>query len=145
MQKHKWYNEIVAWASGAEIEYYAYGIWRDWNAQVGWFEDYEYRIKPQPKPEAIEDILLWLVRHRGYMDLDSYTLDVLLKNFMNDFDCKDERIVLSDTQPKPDAYLYVYQNPDLRRGVSMYKEEYKGLVYTQESYIGKIKLEVDDE
>lgn len=21
MQKHKWYNEIVAWASGAEIEF----------------------------------------------------------------------------------------------------------------------------
>ena len=49
MSKHKWYNEIVAWASGAEIEFKGRdGIWDDapnpnWNASV------EYRIKPYPK------------------------------------------------------------------------------------------------
>ena len=51
VQKHKWYNEIVAWASGAEIEQY--------HSILGWiafdghrdhfFEANEYRIKPQPK------------------------------------------------------------------------------------------------
>ena len=49
MTKHKWYNEIVAWASGAEIEYCSYDIWDDWNEDIGWYEGYEYRIKPQPK------------------------------------------------------------------------------------------------
>ena len=50
VQKHKWYNEIVAWASGAEIEQY--------HSILGWiafdghrdhfFEANDYRIKPQP-------------------------------------------------------------------------------------------------
>lgn len=49
VQKHKWYNEIVAWASGAEIEYYSNSVWLPWHEHVGWFDEYEYRIKPQPK------------------------------------------------------------------------------------------------
>jgi hypothetical protein len=50
--KHKWHKEIKAWADGAEIE-------AKWNVtQSGWFVDpiprwnndeWEYRIKPQPK------------------------------------------------------------------------------------------------
>jgi hypothetical protein len=47
--KHKWYNEIVAWANRAEIES---------NGGCGWFrdaspdwndDDYEFRIKPSVK------------------------------------------------------------------------------------------------
>lgn len=56
MQKHKWYNEIVAWASGAEIEYYDSGVnnWRD-KTFPDWFENYQYRIKPQPvEPQYIK-------------------------------------------------------------------------------------------
>lgn len=50
MSKHKWYNEIVAWASGAEIEFYNGSIlgWVDKNHEE-WFEKYQYRIKPYPK------------------------------------------------------------------------------------------------
>jgi hypothetical protein len=49
MAQHKWYNEIVAWANGAEIES---------NGGCGWFrdaspdwndDDYEFRIKPSDK------------------------------------------------------------------------------------------------
>jgi len=51
-KRHKWYNEIVAWASGAEIESYAGlgdEIWDDepypdWNHTV-----LKFRIKPTPK------------------------------------------------------------------------------------------------
>ena len=55
MQKHKWYNEIVAWAAGAEIQF------KDSHDRNEWFDctdneptwetvDFlEYRIKPQPK------------------------------------------------------------------------------------------------
>jgi hypothetical protein len=47
--QHKWHKEIKAWADGAEIES---------NGGCGWFrdaspdwndDDYEFRIKPQPK------------------------------------------------------------------------------------------------
>jgi len=52
VQKHKWYNEIVAWASGVEIEtkHLETGEWIT-LVQPYWYEDneYEYRIKPQPK------------------------------------------------------------------------------------------------
>jgi hypothetical protein len=47
--QHKWHKEIKAWADGAEIEYCSYKVWSDWNEHIGWFVDYEYRIKPQPK------------------------------------------------------------------------------------------------
>ena len=57
MNKHKWYNEIVAWASGAEIEYrYKFKTmnkWSEWGItpapSFDIAECYEYRIKPQPK------------------------------------------------------------------------------------------------
>lgn len=56
MAQHKWYNEIVAWASGAEIEIRflnSKNIWGQWHSkrtpQWDTSERTEYRIKPQPK------------------------------------------------------------------------------------------------
>ena len=47
--KHKWHDEIVAWAGGAEIEVSGEnGIWYGSN-NPSWDIDLEYRIKPQPK------------------------------------------------------------------------------------------------
>lgn len=54
--KHKWHDEIVAWAGGSEIEF----RYKDrTNHNDGWIQsepeptwdslDWEYRIKPQPK------------------------------------------------------------------------------------------------
>jgi hypothetical protein len=48
MNKHKWYNEIVAWAMGCQIEEFAYGEWEE-RDQPKWHLNYQYRIKPQPK------------------------------------------------------------------------------------------------
>ena len=47
--KHKWHDEIVAWAGGAEIEALKAGIWftTDYPAWDG--GEYQFRIKPQPK------------------------------------------------------------------------------------------------
>ena len=47
--KHKWHDEIVAWAGGAEIEAKSGICWRleedpEWNNT-----EYVFRIKPQPK------------------------------------------------------------------------------------------------
>ena len=54
VQKHKWYNEIVAWASGAEIECRFADPEEEDKWQVihdpCWYdEEFEFRIKPTPK------------------------------------------------------------------------------------------------
>lgn len=52
MKLHKHYEEIIAWANGAEIQVQTYeGRWTDtkypsWNAEA-------YRIKPEPKPDVV--------------------------------------------------------------------------------------------
>ena len=46
--KHKWHDEIVAWAGGAEIEVFEYGTWLC-VTNPSWDDDYLYRIKPQQK------------------------------------------------------------------------------------------------
>ena len=57
--KHKHAELIKAWADGAEIEVYqpAFGRWEE--AEPAWHTSFEYRIKPEPKP----DIVLWASMH----------------------------------------------------------------------------------
>ena len=52
--KHKHYDVIVAWAAGKKIEYLSKTDykWRG-SSQPGWYEHYEYRIKPEPKPDIV--------------------------------------------------------------------------------------------
>ena len=56
MKPHKHAELIKAWADGAEIQ-----IRRDehWNwaytHKPDWSEAYEYRIKPEPKPDVVEE------------------------------------------------------------------------------------------
>ena len=56
-KRHKWYKEICAWADGAEIEYKS-----KLSVTFGWYDDndpdwndenYEFRIKPQPKEDWV--------------------------------------------------------------------------------------------
>ena len=63
MRKHKHAELIKAWADGAEIEFrYVLSnrreiVWSEWftaNLTPAWSEDYEFRIKPEPKPDIIE-------------------------------------------------------------------------------------------
>jgi hypothetical protein len=52
MAQHKWHKEIKAWADGAEIEtkHIESDVWlTDTDEPYFWLEDYEFRIKPQPK------------------------------------------------------------------------------------------------
>jgi hypothetical protein len=53
MTKHKWHKEIKAWADGAEIEwrYFDTDSWMPYcnNYPVWHNNEYEFRIKPQPK------------------------------------------------------------------------------------------------
>ena len=49
MNKHKWHDEIVAWAGGAEIEVCDVpGGWVE-TKNPTWTTSLSYRIKPQPK------------------------------------------------------------------------------------------------
>ena len=58
MKPHKHAELIKAWADGAEIEFRfkdAIRGWSDWKPNDGRFSNdpwWEYRIKPQPKPDS---------------------------------------------------------------------------------------------
>ena len=47
--KHKWHDEIVAWAGGCEIEAMSKDIWFTTDYPMWHANDYQFRIKPQPK------------------------------------------------------------------------------------------------
>ena len=46
--KHRWHDEIVAWAGGAEIEVQC-GDGRWITSSPSWSDSLKYRIKPPPK------------------------------------------------------------------------------------------------
>ena len=63
MKPHKWAKEIKAWADGAEIEFKSDIDNLDWVfcTDPDWGnEDYEYRIKPQPKEPQYLYVYGWL-------------------------------------------------------------------------------------
>jgi hypothetical protein len=51
---HKHAELIKAWAEGAEIEFYSKGL-NGWikSDTPQWYDEYEYRIKPEPKPDHV--------------------------------------------------------------------------------------------
>ena len=49
MKQHKWHKEIKAWSDGAEIEACSAGIWFSTDYPAWHSNDYQFRIKPQPK------------------------------------------------------------------------------------------------
>ena len=52
--RHKHYDVIVAWAEGKEIQCWS-KVSKEWfdDEQPFWFKDYEYRIKPESKPDVV--------------------------------------------------------------------------------------------
>ena len=51
--KRKHSELIKAWADGAEIQFFRESTseWVDTSCPI-WIDDYEYRIKPEPKPDT---------------------------------------------------------------------------------------------
>ena len=50
--KHKHAAEIIAWANGATIEGRFPG--EEWKLAVPyWYLEFEYRVKPEPKPDVV--------------------------------------------------------------------------------------------
>ena len=77
--KHKHYECIVAWASGEKIQVRSnLGLaWED-VSEPGWFEQKEYRIKPEPKPDVVRFAAAEAFRQRSWRDEDDnvkYTYD----------------------------------------------------------------------
>ena len=55
---HKHAELIKAWADGAEIQWK--DMQGDWNTgNPSWNEATEYRIKPEPKPDVVEELTLY--------------------------------------------------------------------------------------
>ena len=54
MKPHKHAKLIKDWADGAEIEMY-FPVEEVWKllAQPRWLDEYQYRIKPEPKPDVV--------------------------------------------------------------------------------------------
>ena len=55
MKPHKHAELIKQWADGAEIEFKSRPE-MDWETYdcPSWYDCYEYRIKPEPKPDVVE-------------------------------------------------------------------------------------------
>ena len=156
MKQHKCHKEIKHLADGGEIEYrtkLGKGIWSDWSV---WDEDYfpefnndvsdeEYRIKPQPKtPKQAWDEELT----RSYKE-------TIIERLRNDDKFYDEVFSAYDNakdneikpQPKEPQYLYVFKHfntDDI--DITINDERNSNMVEIgQMQYIGKIKLEVEDD
>ena len=57
-KRHKHYDVIVAWAEGGEVQYrnnYTKDQWIDLKDTPSWDPAFEYRIKPEPKPDVVEE------------------------------------------------------------------------------------------
>ena len=69
MKPHKHAELIKAWADGAEIEFRfkdAIQGWSDWKPNDGRFSNdpwWEYRIKPQPKPDVVQ---MWFAESNNF-------------------------------------------------------------------------------
>jgi len=52
--RHKHADVIIAWANGAQIQYYDAIMcrWVD-DKNPKWLEDTKFRIKPEPKPDVV--------------------------------------------------------------------------------------------
>lgn len=60
MKPHKHAELIKAWADGHQIQIFDHGTWLDYREgdTPAWNPEYQYRIKPQPKPDFVEKFCL---------------------------------------------------------------------------------------
>lgn len=133
MQKHKWHKEIKAWADGAEIEvksnYYKM-CWTKCLILEWENEHYEFRIKPHAKC-IVKDCTNHVNEGKFVGDLCGPCWDYIT----NGKGVHSQ--AYRNAQPKQPQYLHVYgylenQNICFQQQIGM-------------PYIGKIKLEVDND
>jgi hypothetical protein len=56
--KHKHYDCIVAWAEGKTVQNFndRRMCWEDITGDPYWVDSFQYRIKPEPKPDVVRNI-----------------------------------------------------------------------------------------
>lgn len=63
MKPHKHADLIKAWADGAKIQLHVTwnDTWMDYkgNEVPAWNPEYEYRVKPEPKPDFIDEVSIY--------------------------------------------------------------------------------------
>jgi len=71
MKPHEYKDLIYLWADGVELqeryidkENQDLYDWVDFNGDWSWTENYEYRIKPEPKPDVV---YLYLAKYDGWL------------------------------------------------------------------------------
>ena len=75
--RHKHYDLILAWACGAEIEYFDYYGKCWYGAKLpAWHDDFEYRIKPEPKPDIVLYAYSENCKNDGYAFMSSAWSDI---------------------------------------------------------------------
>lgn len=144
MKPHKWAKEIKAWADGHEIEYRDLTCDTDWATWVcpSWDNDcYEYRIKPQPhKHQALIDA------HKAGVEIQVLSRDGTWGDCSPSkslwFDDSEYRI---KPQPKEPQYAYAWLDKGIEEVVWFCDKPSGILEDNMHKYIGKIKLETDDE
>lgn len=81
LKPHKHAEMIKAWADGATIEIFtADGCWME-VPHPSWMRDMEYRVKREPRPDIVEESLLFLNQCISpNANLDDPSWDRWLKN-----------------------------------------------------------------
>lgn len=79
MKPHKHAELIKAWADGAEIQYRPNANY-DWvdKEEPLWFEEYQYRIKPEEKKPVVRWLWAWN-NLQSWTLTDFYTEDELIQ------------------------------------------------------------------
>ncbi len=59
MTKHIHYEALIAYANGADIEMgdATMGTWHD-TANPSWYDNLTYRVKQEPKPNVVHEVLI---------------------------------------------------------------------------------------
>ena len=67
--KHKHYDCIVAWAEGKKIEVFSdsTGQWEDLIGVPYWGNNFQFRIKPEPKPDVVKYLICGL---KSWVEVD---------------------------------------------------------------------------
>lgn len=72
--KHKHHDVIVAWAADTSKVVQVKGMsgqWQDCDSSPIWSDGFEYRIKPEPKPDVVIRVKL-SIDEDGWMEMDRY-------------------------------------------------------------------------
>jgi hypothetical protein len=84
--KHKHAELIKQWADGAEIQCFHdhYGVWQDIPSPPYWFDNVQYRIKPEEKQPVVR--WLWACKHNKWWQIASlFMTDEEVQKFTNPF------------------------------------------------------------